>query len=841
MQESSQSDMTAAIAETYCEAARAGVNMRAAAIALETIRDALTTETNLFAVWNVFDDQIGRAELDRFMPMLVKLRSQFEGSGIERDIRRLNRVFERNQSKHWPYWVEAYVQSFSDLGWWGTYGRAIANRALPDTPNSDWPAQRIRECTRLILHGRWDEVYDWFLFLAQQELPAHQRARMLLIAATIQLHYFIKPTKARNFLEQAREMAPDEISVVIGWGNYWLQQNNLEEAKRCFEGVVRRMPDLVYGFVGLGDYYDKVGDLSAAEDQYQQAILNAPGMTEGHRRLMNWCGRTHWFRDRQEQLHPLFNRMLVLADNPSSVWADLGIIYKQNGVYDRAREYFEKAISLDSTYANAHAWLGYTYLDEANMPDTDASQTAQRYELARSSFERVIELAPGALDGYWAMAAWYMQRREWPTALEWCNRGLSCHSEWESFVRVRRSDILRELGQLGEAESDLMRSLELEPDNPAALDTLSRLVEAIRTRNAPEAAMRTLETVRGLKGESFEHTFQNLVGNLRYYDRDYASAAEHYRLAIAANPMDNVLYSNLASALEELGTPGKRLQELEEAIAALRRAQELKPEVKTYSERLATLAAERRFVLTYGEDALKFELVVNPIRVEVHNDVLPYVLDATLTNLSKDMQVRIEAMRARVLERFGIRVPAILFGELDERRPVLGNYKITLIEREVVHGNVEPGKKFACAKSVGESAPDAGSSAPRGFWLTDDDDASHSPDYEIWTVADYIINHLQNVLEGQLADFIGYQEVSVLLDNCKFEGCKAIKNSPAELMRFVQVLKSMLQRRVAIVAIDRISDEFVRLRDAGADSGTIADHLYATSVNSPSKYSRHEA
>jgi type III secretory pathway component EscV len=158
-----------------------------------------------------------------------------------------------------------------------------------------------------------------------------------------------------------------------------------------------------------------------------------------------------------------------------------------------------------------------------------------------------------------------------------------------------------------------------------------------------------------------------------------------------------------------------------------------------------------------------------------------------------------------------------------------------------VHGNVEPGKKFACAKSVGESAPDAGSSAPRGFWLTDDDDASHSPDYEIWTVADYIINHLQNVLEGRLADFIGYQEVSVLLDNCKFEGCKAIKNSPAELMRFVQVLKSMLQRRVAIVAIDRISDEFVRLRDAGADSGTIADHLYATSVNSPSKYSRHEA
>jgi len=785
----SEADMRQPIAEAYCEAAHAGCSMRAATNALEALRETLANRAPLFTAWSAFDEQIGQADPARLMPVLVTLRAKFQALVNSQEIARLNRAFERGVSEGWNHWLRSYAESFSPRGWFGTYGWSIAKEALPQTPVPEWPVERVREGSLRVYQGRWPEAYDWIVFLSQQELPTEQRARLVVIAAEIHLYHFLQPSKAQKLLDQARDIAPDDFRTFAGWGEYYLQQNKLDDAKRCFDQVVERMPEIADGFIGLGDYFEKAGDLNAAEDQYQRAVLNAPGMAEGYRRLMDWYGKPSWFKDRRDQIDPLFQRSLVLEDNAAYTWVRLGLIYKQNREYDKARECFEQATRLDSLDSTGHAWLGYTYLDQSEEPGTDPSRIAQLYELARANFEKVLEVAPKALDAYWALADVGMRRGDWPNALEWCDRGLKCHPEWESFVRVRRGEILRQMARLHEAEDDLMRSLELEADNPAALNALSNLADAYNTTDRPpDVALRALEALRRFKGQSYEAAYQNRLGNLRYYYSNYAAAAEHYRRSLAAQPADAVVHSNLAGALEKLRTPGKRREERDEAIAALRRAHELDPQSKDYIERAEALELEQSFVTAYGEQALGFEPVVTPVRIEAAPNLLQDILKDDQTTLTDEILANIKAVRHRLLARFGVTLPGVNFRPLDNASS--GQFTISLMEEEATRGSLP---------------------APR--WLG--------------KTADYFADSLYGVCVEHLADFVGYQETSTLLEGCKSEACTATRSSPDDLVRLMKVLKGMLARQVPIVELERICAEFVKMRGSGATVDAIIDHLCA--------------
>mgnify|MGYP005846434591 CR=1 FL=1 len=818
--------------DAYCEAARAEVDMRSAANALESLREAvfsISAGASIFDVWATFDKQIGIADLDRFMPVLVKLRQEFKKIALEREVFRVNRMYSRGETEGWQAWLDAYTNTFDIYGWRTHFGLEITRQCLRSSPFPDWSLNRILQAVDLVNQGRWAETYDWFCFLMDQDLPAHLRARMAATAAEIQLYHFLQPTKARQLLERGDTYDKKEHRLKVAWGEYWMQVGEADKARQIFEDLLSQSPDSADGFVNLGDYYDNLGETDRAEDYYNQAVGNAPGMVAGYRRLMNFYGKPSILGEQKDRLQSLLKRTLALDEDQAYSWVSLGLIYKDSLLFDQARRYFERAIREDPKSVIAHIWLGYNYLAEADAAENDSERKKLLFEQARLAFARVVELAPDAIDGHWGFMRLAHQLNNWEEALAGCNRCLQIHPEWESFVLVERSDKYQRLKRFEDAERDLLRSLEIEPINPGALDHLSVLADSYKISGVPDLSLRALDALRQYKKDLEEHTYQNRKGNIHYYFEEYPAAAECYRLALAAQAEDDVLHSNLALALERIEQPGKRLEIVDEAIQHLKRAIELNPEYLEYSKRLETLEIEREVILAYGENARKYTPEVTGIRIKIHQDIWQDVLGEDMVNLSPFTLEKIAAMRKRVLDLYGVNLPGILYSPLDDSTNNEGRYEIYFHEIPYDFNYLEPGKKFVHLKQSPELDPDSFEQyIPYGFWVNDMSEiepAIHDQVHCVMTVSDYILFHLERLAAASLPVLVDFEQIASLLNRCDEATVKAIKTSSQEMLRYWQAMLALLGKRVPMVNIQEISQAYLEARKDTDQAPEIAERL----------------
>jgi tetratricopeptide (TPR) repeat protein len=811
-------DITDRFAEAYAEIARSGANMRLATEALESIRDALNSTKDVFQVWEAANEQMGRADVDRVLPILTKISLRLREAAIARTVEDLNEEFRRDRERGWRSWLEIYARTLDVGVFWKALAGAIARDALLWSPSPRWPVERIQAAVRAHVGSRWPETYNWILFLGEQDMPPRNQANFLAIAAEIQIFHFLRQARAKELLIRADQLASGEPIVLAAWGEYWLLVDEPEKAHHCFDRLVKDRPDLALGFVGLGDTYEKTNESTTAESYYKQAIANAPGASDGFRRLMAWYGKKEWFEERHTLIPACFSRLEALVSYPPDAWVELGCIYKLNERYAEARDCFQRTIDEDPSYSLGHVWLGYTWLDQAMAVGVGSPEAARPLAEARSCFDRTTQVAPDSLDGYWALTRLAEELGDREAALSWCKRALACHPEWEPFVLTRRAALLSQSGKLEEAERDLARSIELEPVNPGAADGLADLAERLGENHNDAKALRVLERAREIKGKSWESQFQNRIGNLRYRSGDYEAAADSYRLAIASAPADDVLNSNLALALERMRRPGKRLEEIEEAVKALRRAIDLKPTIAEYTTRLTDLESERAYIRTYGEDALQFEPGVAAIRVDLREGYVNDILDANAESLSAEMLEKTEAMRTKLRERYGVTIPGVRYGMLEELwRP--SDYRIRIMEQSEYRGNLRPGGWFIPAAVSASDAP----TAPAGEWLTAPVEASSG----LWNVPDYLLHHLESVLEHHLGEFIGHQEAANLLKKSGADTGAEIVRDPKMLACAVWVMRALLRRRLPIKAIGRIADEIVTGSKAGRQAHDIVERLAA--------------
>jgi tetratricopeptide (TPR) repeat protein len=762
------------IARAYYRVAAAGANMLEATSSLERIREALEATQGYHETLETFEQQIGEVENEQLMAALCELRTAYVRPAIRQETERLRREFARKPDAGWRAWANAYVRIFQETAWRTDEGNALTRDGLMSSPVSQWPVERIKRATSLIARGHWAEAYDFLLFLVDQPVPDAYRARLLAIAAEIQIYRFMRPGRAEQLLRRADEVGAGEHLPARVWAELAQTRKQYDDAKARYREMTEEKPDLADGYMGLAEVADLEGDAAGAESYYQQAIAAAPGMSAAHRNLMNWHGRR--IDEKESLVMPLFRRVLALSDDDPADYIGLGLLYHQNKKYEQAREWLRKALVRDPDRALAEVWLGYVDCDEAAA---DESRAAALLASAEEHFHRTIALAPEDLGGYWGLAGLFMQRKEWQTALEWCERGIECHAEWEPFILVRLAQVRRELDDIAGAEQDIMRSLELEPENPAALDELSTLIDRVqRVDNARGEAL--LAEWRRLKGDSVEYLYQNRLGNWRYGEGAYPESLEHYRKAVAARKDDPVLWANLAGAAEKLRSKDQRVARLNEAIAALTEAARISPDRKDYLSRLQRLSLERDFVEAYGERALDLKPVIVPIRVDIPKENLPAILDSTQSDLSKNTMETIEAWRRDFRGRLGMPLPGIRFFELtDAQTPP--KFRITLFGEE-----------------------------------------SHWVDSRTSEILGRVLRQVELLSTPHLARFLGHQETANLLRDLKDPQATAIVDTPSDLTRFVAVLRSLLERRISITDLRRIVAEFSQQRETGAPAEEIA-------------------
>jgi serine/threonine-protein kinase len=155
----------------------------------------------------------------------------------------------------------------------------------------------------------------------------------------------------------------------------------------------------------------------------------------------------------------------------------------------RARDYYQRAVTLDSSFALAWAQLSRAYsLLYWNAPDSAAAMAAQR------AAERSLTLAPKGADGYLALGNYYeMVRYDAPRALEQYTKGrqlapkdarLLAWAGWGEFL-LRRVD--EGIAHMREAEVLDPRRVEIAHSLTWPLLTRRRYAEALSTAERARA------------------------------------------------------------------------------------------------------------------------------------------------------------------------------------------------------------------------------------------------------------------------------------------------------------------------------------------------------------------
>ena len=129
------------------------------------------------------------------------------------------------------------------------------------------------------------------------------------------------------------------------------------------------------------------------EGWLRECLAQVPRSADARRRLILLYGRPELFAEHESQLKPVVEQLVRAAPAEAYYgYVAVGTAYASNERMDEARQMFDRAIELDPDRILAFTELGY------------AESQLKQYEQAEATVRRAIDVAPDAVEGYWAMA-----------------------------------------------------------------------------------------------------------------------------------------------------------------------------------------------------------------------------------------------------------------------------------------------------------------------------------------------------------------------------------------------------------------------------------------------------
>jgi type III secretory pathway component EscV/tetratricopeptide (TPR) repeat protein len=828
-------------------AERAHVEIAAANRAFEALRSASRKPDGPFELWTAIDEQIGRAEAPALQNVLIELRARYVFALNAALIDDVERALQRSLDAGWTKWLEAVAETISLFRLRFAIGLCEAPFAFPNSKRAE--AEKIRTAVSRMSQARWPEAYETLDLVAKQEfLPDAIRAKLLVICGQIQLYHFQSDEGAKRCLDMAKRLAPRDGRVLSGLGDYWRgrKDKDIKRAESYYDQAIETSPTLPHGYIGRGECSEDRQTFDIAESWYQRAIAKAPGSASVYEKLLKLYGRPDQFKSRESDFERIVTKISVLdPEDQYPAYCDLGDIYLHNDRFDEAQEWYEKAIALDPTRPDGHIALAFGYEKQMRMED------------AVAEYEKAIEGAPSCYDGYWALTSLYEQQGNWLEALRWYEQAPQWWKEWANLARARVGEMHWKLGELEQAETLLKKDLRDDDNNKSALDVLESIADHYCRRRQPDEAKRVYREIFEIVGDSYKPTYHNRLGDMHYFLSESGQAAEEYRQAVAAapnnalsyrnlagayrelkefekakkaldaalhidrnekadkterslllnaegndlyergdyqqaqtryakaiefSPRDDVLHANLGRALEQMRTPGERKKELEDAIEAFTSGRNLSRS-DVYEKDIERLRVQLEFASRYGQQTIGKTPVVTAIAVEVAKDLIESVVDKTRGGLLSDhVSNLLIDMRWRIKERFGVHLPGVRFrgneGDLEN-----GSYVIMIMEIPLVLGNVDPKHRFF-----------------RGS----------KEDLLSLGLMGHIIRHLEAVIEDNLVEFLGHQEVAKLVEAEDPGTLERLRANPKKLSALVAVCKGLAAEGVPVRPFAKILEAFER-------------------------------
>lgn len=640
--------MVALWADAYAEAARAEMPMRQVAEALESLRESALDGDALEALREA-DNQLGVAFGTPLEGTVWKLRAAMEEALIAAiespDERRRRELF-------------GLLLAHSRIG--------LLRRVLDGWAVSAQPGDAARgELLRQVHLEAWPLVHDPMRDLAATLPEGPLRARLELIIGQIQLFHFGRFGAAREIFERVRSCSPEDLEIVGTIGRWWEQWGDVERARGLFNEEISRAPDRPSGYVRFGRSLALAGELESAEAQLNQALAVAPGNTNAMYELIGLYSRRELGPAHRDSIAKLEKKILLIApEEEAGLRITIAWFYRQADHLELATSAYE--IATDRFPDRADAWIGRGACATDRAKAMDAQLDRPRHlQAAESCFARALEVDPRSHWAYEGLSVVAELEGDFARALGHARDGASGHPDWAMITLVRQGQLHRAAKELPKAECVLGQALMLDPGNRDALRELVRVGDDYLYESADrEGAIRIYEAIREGWAGVPSAVAANRLGNLHFYESDFAGAAERYREAARAEPADPVLHGNLADALLQLTAGKDREKQLAEAIAASRRAIALDPASPRYAALLRQAEAEHDLLARYGPGATKWLPTHPPISISVEATLLPEILDKSGAKLNEEAAAATKALREAIWQHTGLALPAVTFHEL---------------------------------------------------------------------------------------------------------------------------------------------------------------------------------
>ncbi|MBW1988943.1 MAG: tetratricopeptide repeat protein [Deltaproteobacteria bacterium] len=351
--------------------------------------------------------------------------------------------------------------------------------------------------------------------------------------------------KARKHFDGAIAIRPDSPEAYNDRGASLLNQGNTAAAAEDFERAASLKPGFVPALYNLGLALFREQECERAIPVLEKVVEKDPAHAGAHGLLGMCLGRT----GRLEEA--IRHEELALAADPDRFTSlqNLGDIHFVRGELDKAREYYERALSVYDKVPSVHYELGRVL------------KRQEKWEEAIRHLEAAVALAPERKYSFAHFELGEILEKQGRTA-----EARECYAQAlasdPGFEKAQQA-LKRLMDQrLADAVARMEKEVQKDPDNPVYLNRLGNLY---KNQGELDKAMEMYQKALSLAPESA--AVLNNVGHVHMTRGEYGRAEEAFARAMAAQPGLIPAYYNMACLHSLRGDQALAAEWLEKAAA----------------------------------------------------------------------------------------------------------------------------------------------------------------------------------------------------------------------------------------------------------------------------------
>lgn len=452
-------------------------------------------------------------------------------------------------------------------------------KALPDAqsyvrlhPEEITPRHLLSEIH--ILLGQQDTA-QLILEKILEKNPDHSKTLMELAT----LLFSKDPRRSTQLFERLIQLEPSSTEAYYRLGLIYQQLGKLEKSKEILEKAVQIDQGSISCLLLLGQISEKNGEFPSAIQYYENTLKKMPENFSLRLQLL-----TLYFKKSEmakiEELLEDYKKESAMVPVEANIW--LGIVYENKKDWKKALSYYLRAkkqantvevnIHLASIYSQLRDgkkalqslntilkespenpqfqyFLGVTYLD-LNKP-----------RKAIKPLKRALELKKDFSSAYFKMGVALDSLKKWDEAESMFREAIRIDSTNASSYNYIGYTYAQRNERLPETRKLIERALELDPDNPAYIDSLGWL--EFREGHFMEALNHLLRASEGTPEDPIilEH-----LGDCYHSLKNFSESAKSYLKSLELDPKNKVVQKKLKKMnqkVRQISSVRKMLEELE--------------------------------------------------------------------------------------------------------------------------------------------------------------------------------------------------------------------------------------------------------------------------------------